>query len=264
MRIVVDAHVHFYPCYDLEFALSKLAGNLERLAPGAVRAAFLTERSDCFWFNKLKCGQVQIQGTRLDVQATDGEDVIAVVKGGKPQIYLFPGRQVATAERIEILGLTVELPAADGKPATDVVKAVLDAGGVPAIGWSPGKWLFGRKKVVCRLLESFEPGQLVVCDTTLRPTIWPMPRLMKSALRKGFGLVAGSDPLPFAGEEKYMGTYASVLSGEFDFKTPASSVRRLLTDSSGRLKRSGKRCGPLEVLRRLRMNKSAGRPRGRS
>lgn len=189
---------------------------------------------------------------KFEIRSSAEENGLILFENDKPQLYLFSGRQIVTAERIEILALTVDIEVMKDTPAEDVVKTVLDAGGIPVLSWAPGKWFLGRKKVVRQLIDSFDSGKLLIGDSTLRPTVWAEPLLMQVARSRGFAVVAGSDPLPFSGEEKYMGTYASVLDGPFDPDKPVSCIRKILTTSGGKITKAGKRCGPLEVIRRLK------------
>ena len=103
------------------------------------------------------------------------------------------------------------------------------------------------------VIESHKPDQLVISDSTLRPSVWPEPIFMKMAFKKGFSILAGSDTLPFSGDEKYMGTYASLIEGQFDAKDPVKSIRRMLRQS-GHIARVGKRCGLIETIYRLANN----------
>jgi hypothetical protein len=87
---------------------------------------------------------------------------------------------------------------------------------------------------------------------------------MARARRAGFRVVAGSDPLPFPGEESLIGRYGVLCAGEFDEARPVAGAKRLLTDPAVPLRRAGRRCGPARVLLRLwrnRLAKKAGGPR---
>jgi hypothetical protein len=127
------------------------------------------------------------------------------------------------------------------------------------IPWSPGKWYFGRKRVVRRLLDRFGPQRLLVGDTPLRPMGYPEPLLVRHARREGFRVLAGSDPLPFAGEERQLGRYVTLFSGAaFNPHRPSDSVRGMLT--SGAQGRSvGRRALPLALVVRLWRNQRARR-----
>jgi hypothetical protein len=237
-RLIADTHVHLYPCYDFPAALATLADNLAAHGDG-VRAAFLAERRDCRAFAAIREGSLALAPGPRELRPLRDDGAVALTSGDAPPVYLFAGRQIVTAERIEVLALTVDLALRDGLPAADVVAAVLEAGGVPVLGWSPGKWSFARGALVRALLRRRSPGEILVGDTALRPASAPEPRAMREARRLGIGVVAGSDPLPFPGEERYLGTYVTVLEGAFDAEHPVGSARRLLravpaaADSSG-------------------------------
>jgi hypothetical protein len=255
MHLTADAHVHLYPCYDLRLALDNLRHNLAGLDAGAVAMAFLAERSDCHFFRELVERAPEMLKAPVRVERFD--NALLLREEGYPDIYIFAGRQVISAERVELLALTTDTHIPDGLPAFEAVELIRRAGGVPVISWAPGKWFCGRGKVVENLLERFAPGTLLVGDTSLRPVVWLTPVLMKWAIRRGFGLVAGSDPLPFPGEEKMMGTYGIRMEAEFDRADPARSMRAVLCGPEFLPQRIGKRGGLFSTLRRLIKNSSA-------
>jgi hypothetical protein len=254
-RLVADGHVHLYPFYDLGRALTALEENLRGHGAGGVPAGFLAERHDCHVFEGLRKGRLQVPGVDLR-PAGDDRCLVRAGESG-PRLFLFSGRQIVTAERLEVLALTLDLPLADGLPAADVVRRVLDAGGVPVLAWAPGKWFFERGKAVAALLRRFAPGELLLGDTSLRPTLWGEPRPMREARRRGFGVLAGSDPLPVAGEEGMPGRYATILDGDIEVARPLAGVRQALRSAGGLGPHVGARGGVVETLRRLRGNAAA-------
>lgn len=255
MPLVVDAHLHMYPCYDTAKALSVLVRALRSYDTDAELAAVLAERSDCHFFADLKEGRVGEERLGGRVEVLDGAVRVIHAEG---VITIFPGRQVVTAERVEVMALTVDEAPADGVPAVDALAAIRETGGLPAVGWAPGKWMFGRKHVVAGLIRSASPGELLLGDTSLRPTMWAEPLLMREGRQKGLGVAAGSDPLPAVGEERFMGRYATRLEGTLVGEQPVVALRKALRSSGQSV---GSRCGPIEVFRRLRRY---GRERGPS
>ena len=159
-----------------------------------------------------------------------------------------------TAEKLEILALGVRGGIAEYRPAADTVRQVRDAGGVPVVSWSPGKWWGRRGRVVRALLSSCAPGELAVGDTTLRPAQLPALGLLGLARRQGRPILAGSDALPFAGDAGHLGCYATRLAGPFDEADAWGSLRRLLSDAACTTGVAGRRDGLLRVLRRLQRN----------
>jgi len=269
MKIIADTHLHFYPCYDTGKAFSCLTGTLAALSEGAaVQVGFMAERYDCDFYSRLLSGSVETGGEFELRAATDGTSVSVRRTGSRQEVdstaaahppvelFLLPGRQVVTMERLEILALATPGPIPDGLPAAEVVEKTLALDGVPVLAWAPGKWFFRRGEVVRELIERFDPKALLIGDSSLRPGIWSEPLLMKTARKKGFRVVAGSDPLPFRGEESAMGTYASSFDGTFDPCNALISARELLLGPSSPAP-AGRRGGLLKVLLRLWKNARA-------
>lgn len=251
MPLIFDAHVHLYPCYNLAKAMASLFDNLSNTVPDAQMAALLAERHDCHFFNDLKRDPETLLGPGFKVRRTPDENALVVSRRDGAEAYLFAGRQIVTAERIEILALISDRQVVDGQPATTATVEILNAGGIPVVSWAPGKWLFKRKQVVQELIKRFNPGEIVMGDSTLRPPVWPEPTLMKSAGRRGFATVAGSDPLPFPGEEVRLGTYATLAEGAIEQDNPVRSMQAILKAPGTRIRRVGRRSGTLETFKRL-------------
>lgn len=254
MNLIADTHVHLYSCYDLPLAVRSLLGNLGRLDERAAKAGFLAERAGDHAFRDLQEGRLRLATAGLGVEPSSEAGALALTEGGKQCLWLFAGRQIVTRERIEVLALTADLSIPDRLPAAQVIEAVLAEGGIPVLSWAPGKWFLARGRLIRGLMTRFGPGKILLGDTSLRPTVWPEPRLMRLGARQGIGIVAGSDPLPFAGEERYLGTWATRLDGPFEPQRPVTSVRAVLMSPDTRHTRMGKRGSPLETLRRLRKN----------
>jgi hypothetical protein len=259
MTVIADTHVHLYPRYDTAAALRTLQANLVALAPDAVPVGFLAEPAGHAAFAALA-----ENGAAVCVNAEpsgSGGVLRSLLFTPRPAagaaLVLLPGRQVVTRERIEILALTLEEPVEGGRPAEATVSEILERDGVPVVSWAPGKWFFRRGRVVRALLDRFKPGELLLGDTSLRPLGWGEPRLMRAARRRGFGVVAGSDPLPARGEERYMGCYATRLEGDWDAARPVASARRLLRAGAQQARPAGRRSGLLTTAVRLTRHMTA-------
>ena len=257
MRIVADTHVHLYPRHAWAARLPRIASDMDQAAEGpSARILCLADRGGSAVFSNALLDQVRAGGATLDRLPDDPRG--AVLSGGAwAPIYVCAGRQFVTSERVEILGLACSAAAADGLPAEEIVRRVLGEGGVPVLSWSLGKWLFGRRAVVRRLLDRFLPGQLLLGDTALRPRSCREPGPMREARTRGFAVLAGSDPLPPSGEERYLGTYVTAWDAAFDPRRPSQAVRALLVpDGRPELKLAGRRCAAMETLRRFLRTKA--------
>ena len=244
MLVVTDTHVHIYPCYDLAAFFRYAFWNLARLGPErSVKVLMLTERFDCHFFKTPRVPD----GYRLE-KVDDGSLRITNPEG--LSLYLIAGRQIVSQERIEILALTVDADIPDGLPAKEVLNLIYEAKGIPILSWAPGKWFFKRGEIIQDLTLS-NPGILLLGDTSLRPTLWPKPCLMKYSGKK---VAAGSDPLPFVGEENQVGRYGIVGDFAFDETKPTESVRRILSEEPNPWTPTGTRGGPIETVIRLYKN----------
>ena len=259
MRIVADTHAHLYDAYDLAAALRALSENLGRLDAGAMRFGFLTERGECDFFRRLADDGARVLKGAFTTRLLPGDGVLEL-SGNGPPLYLVAGRQIATVERLEVLALAMTARFPDGRTVIETMRGVLDAGGVPVLAWAFGKWLGARRRIVSAAIDAFRPGELLLGDSSLRPIGWPEPRAIRRGLARGFGVVAGSDALPVAGEERRLGNYGSVLDADMDLARPLASLCRALRAVPFPARRVGRRCGPLEVLARLRHCSRAAAP----
>jgi hypothetical protein len=219
-------------------------------------AAFLAERSGQRWFRDLASGRLSSGLSPFSVEPADEAQAVRILDGDR-SLVLFAGRQIVTAERIEILGLTLDPDMADGEPAETVVDRVREAGGIAVVNWAPGKWFFSRGRVVRRLIDGAAPGELALGDSSLRPLGWPEPLLMRQGAARGLTILAGSDPLPFRGDESVMGTFGCRVDGTLDPARPVASVRAALRTPGIASERLGRRRSAPRVLLRLLRNAMA-------
>lgn len=254
MKIVADTHVHVYPCYDAGEVFSSAFSGLKQVGGSeAARAILLTERFDCHFFQGLCEARVKVPTFGISA-LSDGRSARVTDAGGNT-LYVIAGRQIVTQERLEVLALTIDAAIPDGKPICAVLSEIKEQGGVPVLSWAPGKWFGKRGEIVRNLIDTLSPRDFILGDTTLRPTVWPEPALMRRASEKGFRIVAGSDPLPFAGEERWVGSYASLWDGAMDVEKPALSLENLLWN--GTASRVGRRGGAAATACRLFLNAKA-------
>jgi hypothetical protein len=252
MKILADTHLHFYPCYDLKRALGVLRYNLAALGADSLHMAFLAERNDCHFFKEIRDKKREVSAS--PAQISDLGEALLLQEEGYKDLYLFAGRQVITRERLEVLALTTDVEIPDGLPVEEVIERINREGAIAVLSWAPGKWFAQRGKKVSRLLSDYSAQDLVLGDTTLRPWCWIEPLLMKKGVKSGFTVLAGSDPLPFAGEEEMMGRYVSSWQMALDTENPVASVRSYLKESGKCPTKVGRRGFCLETMVRLYKN----------
>ncbi|HAL92733.1 MAG TPA: hypothetical protein DCM68_06890 [Verrucomicrobia bacterium] len=260
VRIHLDAHAHIYPFHDVPRLLLATLDRMPRVAPTDLRVLCLAERADCSFFQALAQDEIRLPGDRWRIAAWDPAGGVKIRHlPDHRDLWILAGRQIVAAERIEVCALFSDDPIADGQPARDIIRTILAHGGLPALDWAPGKWLFGRGQLVRALVQEFPAGQLVLVDTSLRPRGWPAPRLYRTARQQGRAVLAGSDPLPFAGEEDYAGSYHVSLSIPplADEARLVAPLKAALASGSSSIEFGGHRDGLFYVLRRLRQNANA-------
>ncbi|MBL7076010.1 MAG: hypothetical protein ISS31_00935 [Kiritimatiellae bacterium] len=258
MPIVADTHVHIYPEYDAGRFLVDTVARLQALAPAAMPVICLTERAgQHVYADWATAGKVPETDFAVQAIESRGGIVLRIETEAGP-LHILPGRQIVTAERLEVLVLGRDLELADNTPAADLIRAILAAGSIPVLTWAFGKWWFGRSHTVRALVEHFAPERLWLGDTTMRPREWPRGRIMRQAIKAGARVLAGSDPLPGQNEARYAGRYATLLNRELDPKDPAGAIMRgfRVLPPGGRT--IGHRCTLPAIL--LRMIRQKGCP----
>lgn len=259
MLLLADTHVHLYDAYDLDACFTFAFDNFRRIergcgpagASGAIKLLCLAERRDCRMFERLREGGKGVPLSRHRVEP--GAELAAVVvrNAADETLHLVAGRQVATRERLEVLALGGDVGVPDGKDILETIGRVRDEGALPVLAWAVGKWTGRRAEVVRSVLGVESPATLYIGDSSMRPNGWPRPRLMREAAARGFAIVAGSDPLPFPGQEALVASYGICASGDFDERAPVAGFRQLLTTGRPQFSFAGRRDSIASVAARL-------------
>ena len=258
MTILIDTHIHIYPIYSLVDALNYCVNNMNRIDPQATRVMCLAERHDCDVYQQLLTDPGVLLDKDYQVEPMADDRQIRVSFNGE-SLYILPGRQLITAENIEVLALACTSRITEGQTAASTIEACRKVGGVPVLAWSPGKWFFKRGRVVADLLQSTPPNQLLIGDTSLRPLGWGQPRLIRYARRSGMTVVAGSDPLPFAGEERLFGAYVTQIEVPLGVEQLHELPQRIAAGKAGSVRNIGRRSTPARLGIRLINNKRSKR-----
>jgi hypothetical protein len=247
LSLVADGHVHLYGCYDLSRFFSRALSSLGTLAPpGDALGIFLTERAGCDFFRNTCCQHAEF--VPLEQR---GEHIVA---GRIGELFMFAGRQIATLERLEVLALCSNESFTDGLTFEESLAQVRASGALPVLPWSPGKWIGKRGRIIETALADAKPGELLLADSSLRPRGFPEPAAFRHARSRGFGIIAGTDPLPYSGQESEVGTFGFRMP-HFDAGSPLQSVRDALLKPHSTIELVGKRSSLPAVIKRLWKNK---------
>lgn len=257
MYVIADTHVHMYAVHDFGRLLDGACASMKALVPeqgrssDAARLLFLTEaEGDDVWQEWAQEGGA-VRDTAWTAAPTSESQALVLTHPEHGKLWLFAGRQIVTRERLEVLALTVHHSFKNGQPIHSVIEQITDAGGIPVVPWSPGKWWGRRGKVIASVLDRYAPEDLLVGDILMRPRCGGEPRLMKRARCAGHKIVAGSDPLPMTGEERWVGRYVSCGDVSFDPARPVSSIRTVLRDPAAHFVAVGPRNRCWETVSRL-------------
>ena len=233
--LLIDGHVHVYPCFDAARLLTAACANFDfamgrsSRTPTAFRVLFLTETSRDHWFRDAAAGRVQVPGWAF--RPTEEPVSLIARREDGAEVCLVAGRQVAGREGLEVLALGTDQDIPDGGSTEDVLDAVKKSGAMPVIPWGVGKWLGRRGGILDRMIES-RAGDFLLGDNGGRPWCWPEPLQFKAAEARGSLVLPGSDPLPFAGEESRAGSCGALLDTDIPGKRPAAEITELIRSRS--------------------------------
>ena len=228
---MVDAHVHCHAGVSPVRLLDHAAANIaDAAAARQIRPAagwlLFTEmaKDDAF----AAFARAASAGTALDGwQISRTDEPISLLAEGPAAfpLVLVAGRQIVTAEGLEVLAIGALGPFADGLDLAATVAAVQAADGLAVLPWGFGKWWGRRGAVVADFLAAATPGSLFLGDNGGRLQGAPPPAAFATAAAKGIPVLPGSDPLPLAAEaETAAGRYGFVLEAVVDADHPAAGL----------------------------------------
>lgn len=259
--VLVDAHVHFYDCFDLSTFLNAAQKNFSNAADQAgidkdySAVLFLSERSSENWFQWLveaakegaAIGHEKSNLWRLQYNEEDAS--IKALSDHYPSLYIIPGRQVVTKESLEVLLLGTLKKFDDKVSLTMLLESVRDKDVISVLPWGVGKW-FGKRGEIVRNTIINETGQnIFIGDIAGRPTIWPQPSLFSLAEKKGIRLLQGTDPLPIPAAATMPGSYGFSIKMSQPGEMPAQQIKKEILNPESITTPYGIRENPLEFLR---------------
>lgn len=212
MIILLDTHVHFYPCYRIDRWLDGIFLNFQTHActlslqePTTIGyGAILTERSSEAYF---AAWQQHSTLAHCSVESISPTCLLVRHPHFETPLLLYQGRQIKTAEGLEILCLSERSAVPDGLPFQETLTILAASQTTLVIPWSCGKWLGARRSLVRNALRSSMPD-LFIGDIFGRPWIEPLKKLARATQRH---ILAGTDPLPQAQDESLAGTKITVI-----------------------------------------------------
>jgi hypothetical protein len=259
--LIIDTHVHIHDRFRLDqfFASAHLnisrAAAKRRAAEDFTGVLMLTEACSANWFAALASMAEEKQTHpgremgRWKLSPTGEDASLRVHDGDQRALLLIAGRQVVTAEKLEVLALFVAEPIEDGRPIRDVLARVEALGGQPVLPWGFGKWSGRRGKVLDQLIKEADRPMVCFGDNGGRPAFLPEPRQFRFAREKGIPILPGSDPLPFSTEDGRAGSFGCCIDAEVSLRQPAGDLKRILKTPGMLPRRYGQLETPLRFVR---------------
>jgi hypothetical protein len=243
LLILGDAHVHLYPQFEISGLLHSACQNFKKIAerqsPGGPWAGFLflaeTEGEKAFGsLSRAAEGQDRHDSTsegKWRFHKTKESDSLYGQEGPGDELFIIAGRQIRTAENLEVLALGTRTLIREGLPLIESIRLIQAAGALPVIPWGFGKWWGARGRAVEKALQHPEGSGVFLGDSLHRPALYPRSSLFSQASRRGIKILPGSDPLPLPGQDRVPDSYGFWLRGDLDRDYPLRSIKTLLLDS---------------------------------
>lgn len=247
--LIVDAHVHVHHTANPSELLFAAAANFSHVARRAVKSSWqgvlmLAEMEGTNWFESLLAAEGRAGLDGWEVSVPSKESISLYVGRGDMSMLVVAGRQIVTAEGLEVLALGTRDTIANGMSLAETLRRVQESKAIAVLPWGAGKWLGRRGKLVMEVIGDDNPavGHVFAGDNSGRPVFWPAPRVFDAAVSRGHPVLPGTDPLPLPGEEGRVGRFGFWLTGVLDREAPATSLcATLLTAKAGEVHPYGAR-----------------------
>ncbi|ETX12783.1 hypothetical protein OCH239_17105 [Roseivivax halodurans JCM 10272] len=239
----IDTHVHLHSGMEPEACLDAAHHNMSGVwGHQRTGALFLADVPGGVRLDDLPC---RLGRWTLDATEETVSRIARCDHGGT--LILVAGRQIVTAERLEVLGIGHAAPVPDGMPLAATVRQVTQAQGIAILPWGAGKWTGARLAALRSLVTEARGARSVfLADSGVRPALLPRPRLFAEAEASGWRVLAGTDPLPLPGEMQKPGRLGSLVTCAWTVERPFAA----LADALQTLDASPPRYGHLESLPR--------------
>jgi len=259
--IFIDAHVHIYDCFDLELFFDSAFANFQREASrfgqqdAFTGTLLLAETSKDNWFQHLTdyAGRKGGIGDKTigswSLHYTHERCSLYAHDGGDQALLLIAGRQIVTAEKLEVLALATDKSFKDGAPIEQVIQSIRDVRAIPVIPYGFGKWIGQRGKILRYLLKKTESTKLFLGDNGGRPKFLPRSSHFKQAEKKGIRVLPGTDPLPLPSEECRPGSFGCIIHERLDELRPSTHLKKILKNSETKIVNYGELERPIRFFR---------------
>lgn len=227
MALLVDAHAHLHDGVSIAAFLGAARANVRRATRGLPAADL--QAVLCLADYAGAEGFVRLRSATADGWTRDAADA-AVLRWRADDgavLWVVAGRQVVTAERLEVMAIGIASSLADGQPLASTLDQVRAAGGLPVLPWGVGKW-FGRRGALVEDASRRHGAALPLGDNGGRPNCW-RPRPLAQARARGVAVLPGTDPLRLPEDRLRSGSFGLALAGEAPAPLTAGWLQHRLT-----------------------------------
>ncbi len=232
----VDAHAHYHRCYNIgpfvQAAHRNLCADPSRTGE--------TSPLGCLMLAGLGGSNPILRILAEQDQLPDGWTIrqtnelsVVLQRDGVDRIVLITGRQVRTAERLELLTFGARAPVVDGKPFGIALGHAVECSKLVIVPWALGKWRLGRESKVRDALQAVRGRGAPVflgdnANRYRRMTPTALSRL--SSLARG--VLPGTDPIAHPSEVRRVGGFGFEIEHALDRMAPARSLLSALRDGA--------------------------------
>ena len=244
----IDGHVHFHSQASVAPTLDAAAANFRAVggsSEGWLGGILLTQASGERVFETLLTSPTT-SGWSFTPAQDEPETLIA--RQGMSMLAVVCGRQVRAEDGLEVLALGTREVFPDGLPFDEAVEAVRRSGALTVIPWGFGKWLGERGKRVKKTLDLLGTQGLFVGDNGSRLGLFGQPALVRASEQRGFRVLPGTDPFPFAGGYRKVGSFGFIAELNPAESAPWHGLRAWLMEQTVSPKPYGRASGPFEFV----------------
>lgn len=252
---LIDGHVHYYPSFDRDGFFDSALANFRRAAGARGSTSeyagwlLFAESAGMNYFRRFRDAAGRVAGDVWTFHQTGEAESLVAQRDAGARLLLIAGRQIITAEGLEVLALCCDAEVGDGQPLASVIGAASRLDAIVVLPWAFGKWWSGRGVLIDRLVRSIHPTRIFLGDNGGRTQLIPRPGPFRVAESRGIGILPGSDPFPLRRDQKRIGGYGFAIDGTIERSRPAAALKRLLRNGTGRPLPYGDRIGVLGFCR---------------
>ena len=236
--VLIDGHVHFYPgfaatCFSRHALANPAAADSLRGSTEYAGWLLFAESAGMSYFRRFRDAAGRT-ADRWTLHRTGEAGSLVAQRDADARLLLIAGRQVITAEGLELLALCCDAEVDDGQPLPRAIHTANGLDAIVVLPWAFGKWWYGRGALVDEFLKSPRATGVFLGDNGGRLRLGPRPRLFRVAESRGIPVLPGSDPFPLDSDMKRIGSYGFAIEGTIERFRPAASLKRLLRDGTAR------------------------------